>query len=206
MTTAKRLSREFYNRPTLKVTRDLLGKRLVRVENGVRIAGIITEVEAYCGEQDLGCHAKVGLTPRTEPMYGPPGMTFVYFTYGMHWMLCFVTCPEGEPEAVLVRAIMPTEGLEMIKARRGKQPRKLWTDGPGKLTMALGINKRHNNMDMINQDAAIFVEEALNIPNKYVTETPRIGLYSVPEPWKSIPWRFLATLPESWALEQLSGG
>lgn len=206
MKKAKRLTREFYDRPTVDVTRELLGKRLVRVENGVRIAGIITEAEAYCGEEDLGCHAKAGLTPRTAPMYGPPGWTFVYFTYGMHWMLCFVTCAAGEPEAILVRAIIPTEGVEKIAERRGKQPRKVWTDGPGKLTQAMGIDKQDNNKDMMRSNADIFVEDALDIPDTYVTETPRIGLYSVPEPWKSIPWRFMATLPDGWVQEHIYGG
>ena len=106
----------------------------------VRVGGIITETEAYCGESDLGCHAKAGRTPRTETLYGPAGLAYVYFTYGMHWLLCAVTRPEGQPEAVLIRAIQPEEGLEVIAARRGSQPEKLWTDGPAKLTQALAID------------------------------------------------------------------
>lgn len=197
----KILPRSFYDRPTLDVTRDLLGKRLVRIENGKRIAGIINETEAYCGETDLGCHAKAGLTKRTAPMYGPPGYAFIYFTYGNHWMLCPVTMPEGEPEAVLIRGILPMEGLGVIEARRGKQPRKRWTDGPGKLTQAMGITGEQNTLDLTSPDAEIFIEEGISIPDEYVTTTPRIGLYTVPEPWKSIAWRYLAQVPVDFKFE-----
>jgi len=196
MTTAKRLDRRFFNRKTTTVARELLGCRLVHLENGNRLAGIITETEAYCGEQDLACHAKARHTPRTEVMYGPPGVAYVYFTYGMHWLFNCVTRPEGEPEAVLVRGIKPTEGLDIIAARRGKQPQRYWANGPAKLTMAMGIDGRHNKIDLVAPDAAIFIEEGIDIPDDYVTTGPRIGLYTVPEPWKSKPWRFLASLPE----------
>lgn len=188
------LPQKFYNRPTLQVARDLIGKRLVHMDNGKRIAGTIIETEAYCGEQDLACHAKAGRTPRTQVMYGPPGHAYVYFTYGSHWLFNTVTCPKDEPEAVLIRAILPSEGIEIIKSRRGKQPRKRWTDGPGKLTQALGIDGQHNKLDITAKDSAVFIEEDRPIPDKDVTTSPRIGLYTVPEPWKSIPWRFLASL------------
>ena len=104
------LPREFYNRPTLTVARELIGARLVRILNGQRLVGIITETEAYIGEKDLGCHAKAGRTARTAVMYGPPGHAYVYFTYGNHWMLNVVTEREGFPAAVLLRAIQPIEG------------------------------------------------------------------------------------------------
>lgn len=200
-----RLPRAYYDRPTLEVARDLLGARLVRVENGRRIAGIITETEAYCGEEDLGCHAKAGRTKRTDPLYGPPGHAYIYFTYGNHWMLCPVTRPEGQPEAVLVRAIRPTEGLDVIAERRGRQPEKRWTDGPGKLTQALGIDGTLNRADLTQRDALLFIEQGVAIPDRFVTTTPRIGLYTVPEPWKSIPWRFLATLPDDFVSTQPAG-
>lgn len=186
-----RLSRSFYDQDTVLVARQLLGKRLVRLEGSKRISGIITEAEAYVGETDLGCHAKAGRTKRTAPMYGPPGFAYVYFTYGNHWMFCPVTRPEGEPEAVLVRAILPVEGIEVIAERRGKQPRKHWTDGPGKLTQALAITGEHNQLDLTTPDAQIFIEEGPQVPDEWVNIGPRIGLYTVPEPWKSIPWRFL---------------
>lgn len=190
-----RLPREFFAQDTLTAARQLLGKRLVRMEGGRRLSGIIIEAEAYCGEADLGCHAKAGRTPRTAPMYGPPGFSYVYFTYGMHWLFNTVTRPEGEPEAVLVRAITPTEGIEVIAARRGKQPRKRWTDGPAKLTQALGIDGQDNNLDLTAPDAAIFIEDGPPVPDEWVTTGPRIGLFTVPEPWKSKPWRFLIENP-----------
>src|SRR4030042_3855228 len=108
----------FYNRPTLTVARDLLGARLVRILDGVRLTGIITETEAYNGETDLGCHAKSGKTPRNAVMFGRPGHAYIYFTYGMHWMLNAVTEREGFPAAVLLRAIKPLEGIDVISARR----------------------------------------------------------------------------------------
>jgi DNA-3-methyladenine glycosylase len=168
----------------------------VRLENGQRIAGIIIEAEAYLGEKDLGCHAKAGRTPRTEPLYGPPGHAYVYFTYGMHWLFNCVTQPEGEPEAVLVRAIEPTEGLAIITKRRGRQPKHLWTNGPAKLAQALGITGRENKLDLTASDAEIFIEKGFEIPDSRVTTTPRIGFNTVPEPWKSKPWRFLASLQD----------
>lgn len=194
---AARLPREFFAQPTLKVARQLLGCTLVHVDtvNGKtrRIAGIITETEAYCGEEDLGCHAKAGRTPRTSVMYGPAGHAYVYFTYGNHWLFNCITRAEGEPQAVLIRAIQPTEGLDIIAARRKDRPEKVWTDGPGKLTKALGIDGTHNGIDLTNPKAIIFLQPGKPVPAKLVSAGPRIGLYTVPEPWKSKPWRFLAT-------------
>lgn len=188
---AEQLSRDFYARDTLTVARALLGKRLVRLENGQRLAGIIIETEGYCGEQDLGCHAKAGRTPRTAVMYGPPGFAYVYFTYGMHWLFNTVTRPEGEPEAVLVRAVFPVEGIDLMAERRGSQPRRHWTDGPAKLTQALGIDGIHNNRDLCAPGSEIFIEAGMEVPEAWVAKRPRIGLFTVPEPWKSKPWRFL---------------
>ncbi len=125
MPPGKRLPRDFYARDTVLVAREILGATLVRVENGQRLGGMILEAEAYRGEEDLGCHARAGLTRRTRVMYGPPGHAYVYFTYGMHWMLNFVTQAEGFPAAVLVRAILPQEGREVIAARRNPQPARL---------------------------------------------------------------------------------
>jgi DNA-3-methyladenine glycosylase len=191
MSKTSRITREFYSRNTLLVARELLGKRLVRVDNDRRLAGIIVETEAYRGEEDLACHARVGRTPRTQVMYGLPGYAYVYFTYGMHWLLNFVTEREGFPAAVLIRAIVPTEGEEIIASRRNGQPSQRWTDGPAKLCQALGIDGMHNENDLCNPIAEIFVERGRQIPTEDVTTGPRVGLNTVPEPWKSVQWRFM---------------
>jgi DNA-3-methyladenine glycosylase len=192
MTAASRLPRAFFARPTLQVARELLGACLVRLENGERTSGIIVEVEAYIGEEDLGCHAHVGYTPRTRVLFGPPGHAYVYFTYGNYWMLNFVTEKEGFPAAVLIRGIVPTEGIERIAARREGRPKEHWTDGPGKICIALAINRAQNEADLCAPEAEIFVEPGVKIPEANVTVGPRVGLNGVPEPWKSIPWRFQA--------------
>jgi DNA-3-methyladenine glycosylase len=192
MTSAPRLERQFFTRPTLQVARELLGTRLVRLEGMQRMAGIIVETEAYIGEEDLGCHASAGYTPRTQVMYGPPGHAYVYFTYGMHWMLNFVVEVEGFPAAVLIRSILPTEGIERIATRRSGRPKQEWTNGPGKICVALAINRAQNGADLCALEAEIFVEYGVNISDSSVTKSPRVGLNSVPEPWKSIPWRFVA--------------
>jgi DNA-3-methyladenine glycosylase len=186
-----RLTRDFFARHTLTVAREILGTRLVRIDHGKRLSGIITESEAYIGETDLGCHARAGRTPRTAIMFGPPGHAYVYFTYGMHWMLNFVTEAEDFPAAVLIRAIQPVEGSEIIAARREGRPRPIWTDGPGKLCQALGIDGSLNGVDLCAPNSSLFVEAGEPIPEESVTIGPRVGLNSVPEPWKSMPWRFL---------------
>jgi DNA-3-methyladenine glycosylase len=187
-----RLARSFFNRNTLQVARDLLGKRLVKIENGKRIGGLISEAEAYRGEEDQGCHAKAGRTPRTQVMYGPPGHAYVYFTYGNHWMLNTVCEVEGFPAAVLIRAIWPMEGMDVIAGRRSTQPRKHWTDGPGKICQALAIDGSFKGADLCRPGAALFIEDGETVPNQFVTTGPRVGFNNVPEPWLSMPWRFLA--------------
>lgn len=187
-----RLPRSFFARPTLLVARGLLGQRLVRIQNGVRLAGIIVETEAYIGESDLACHAKAGRTPRTAIMYGPPGHAYVYFTYGMHWLFNCVTEREGFPAAVLVRAIRPVEGLAIMAQRRNGRPQRHWTDGPAKLCQALDINGSLNGQDLCAPDSPLFIEVGDPLPDSSVTTTPRVGLNTVPEPWKSKPWRFKA--------------
>jgi DNA-3-methyladenine glycosylase len=184
------LSQEFYERPTLTVARELLGCRLVRILDGERLEGIITETEAYIGESDLGCHAKAGKTKRTAPMYGPPGRAYVYFTYGMHWCFNVVTEAEGFPAAVLIRAIETVAGLRVVESRRVKAKRAEWTNGPAKLSLAFGIDSQQNAIDLTDTASALWLEPGLVISDANVTIGPRVGLYSVPEPWKSMPWRF----------------
>jgi DNA-3-methyladenine glycosylase len=156
------------------------------------MTGMITETEAYLGEEDLGCHAHAGKTRRNAVMYGQPGFAYVYFTYGMHWMLNAVTGAENSPAAVLIRAIHPLEGQAGMAANRphlAGKPR--WLDGPAKLTQALAIDGSLNGIDLVDPQGGLFIMPGNPVPDAKVVVTPRIGLYSVPEPWKSIPWRFL---------------
>lgn len=183
------LPRDFYDRATLRVARDLIGARLVRLLSGRRLSGYITETEAYIGESDLGCHAKAGRTARTEVMYGQPGHAYVYFTYGNHWMLNVVTEREGFPAAVLIRAIHAVEGAGIMSKRRNGRD----TLGPGKLTQAMGIAKGENGLDLTDARSRLWIEAGVTVPNSLVTKGPRVGLNTVPEPWKSKPWRFLVT-------------
>ncbi len=185
-----RLTREFFARDTLIVARELLGMRLVRLLDGRRVAGRIVETEAYKGLEDEGCHAHVGLTARNAPMFGPPGHAYVYFTYGVHWMFNIVTETDGVPGAVLIRALEPVEGLDLIAERRAGRPRYQWTSGPAKLAKALDIDKSLNAADLCAESAVLFVEEDEPIPDVFVMRGPRIGLNHVREPWKSIDWRF----------------
>jgi DNA-3-methyladenine glycosylase len=181
------LPRSFYNRPTLAVARDLIGARLVRVLEGVKLTGIITETEAYISENDLACHCKAGRTARTAVMYEEPGHAYVYFTYGNHWMLNIVTEPKGFPAAVLVRAIQPVEGVDIMMERRHGRD----TFGPGKLCQALDITKLENGADLTKKDSGLWIEAGVKVPNSLVTKGPRVGLNNTPEPWLSKPWRFL---------------
>jgi len=180
------LSQTFYDRPTLTVARELIGARLVRVLDGVRLAGIIIEAEAYVGEADLGCHAKSGKTKRNAPMYGPPGHAYVYFTYGMHWMLNAVTEREGFPAAVLIRAMEPVEGADITSARRQGRD----TNGPAKLTQALGIDASLNGVSLCDPATGLWIEAGTPVSGSDIIASPRVGLDTVPEPWKSVPWRF----------------
>jgi len=185
------LRHNFYDRPTLTVARELIGARLVRVLNGTKLVGLISETEAYIGETDLGCHAKAGLTPRTAVMYGPPGHAYAYFTYGNHWMLNAVTEHAGFPAAVLIRAVQPIEGIDIMSRRRKGRD----ISGPGKLTQAMGIGRSENGLDLTRRTSSLWIEEGIRVPPAAVTIGPRVGLNTVPEPWKSKPWRFLVSKP-----------
>jgi DNA-3-methyladenine glycosylase len=188
------LPRDFYDRPTLTVARELIGARLVRILDGKQLVGLIVETEAYISEKDLACHAKAGLTPRTAPMYGEPGHAYVYFTYGNHWMLNVVTEREGFPAAVLIRAIQPIQGVDiMMKRRAGRD-----TFGPGKLTQAMGIGKTENTADLTETAPNLWIEAGVRVSNSLVTKSPRVGLNNTPEPWLSKPWRFKV---KDWKIE-----
>ncbi|MGZ6346916.1 MAG: DNA-3-methyladenine glycosylase, partial [Anaerolineales bacterium] len=178
----KILPQSFYSRPTLTVAHDLLGSRLVSILDGVRLAGIIIEAEAYVGQDDLGCHAKAGKTHRNAVMFGPPGYAYVYFTYGQHWMLNAVTEKESFPAAVLIRAIDPVEGADVISLRRHGRD----TIGPAKLTMALGISGGLNGVSLFDPGSGLWIEEGSPVSAGDIITSPRVGLFTVPEPWKSI--------------------
>jgi DNA-3-methyladenine glycosylase len=189
-----RLPRSFFARPTLEVARALLGQRLVRLRppDGPaapeRLAGLIVETEAYVGQEDLACHARGGLTARNKVMFGAPGHAYVYFTYGMHWMLNVVTEVEGFPAAVLVRAIVPVSGVDTMRRLRHDRPDRILTDGPAKLTQALDIDRALNGSDLCAAGVSLWVEAAPPVPEAAVTYGPRIGIDHTPEPWKSLPW------------------
>jgi DNA-3-methyladenine glycosylase len=168
------------------VARELLGARLVRVINGKSMAGIITETEAYIGEEDLGCHAKAGITKRNAVMYGPAGHAYVYFTYGMHWMLNVVTEQEGFPAAVLIRAMEEVDDREIISARFVGCD----MSGPAKLTRVLAINGAFNGVNICSKAAGLWIEAGVPIAENEISTSPRVGLNTVPEPWKSMAWRF----------------
>jgi DNA-3-methyladenine glycosylase len=172
----RRLPRTFYARPATRVARDLLGKVLVYDSPAGRRAARIVEVEAYRGAGDPASHAYRGLTPRTAPMFGPPGRSYVYFVYGMYHCLNVVTERDGVAGAVLVRGAEPVEGLS-------GEPRAL--AGPGKLARALGLTTAHTNMDLVRSELSI--RDAPTVPAARVVRSSRIGLTehaTTNEPWR----------------------
>lgn len=175
------LSRDFYDRDTEIVSRELLGAVLECDTDAGRASGVIVETEAYVGEHDAACHAAAGRTRRTEPLYGPPGNAYVYFIYGMHWCINAVTRAEGLPSAVLIRALEPLEGLELMRQRRprARSDRDL-TNGPGKLCAALGVDSRMNGLSLQRRPVVIRAGEP--VADSDVAITPRIGI-SVAAEW-----------------------
>ena len=184
--------RDFFARPAPQVAPELLGCLLVRCWEGQRLSGVITEVEAYQGVDDQACHARAGKTARNAVMFGGPGKAYVYFTYGMHWMLNLVCEAEGLPAAVLIRAIRPVEGLEVMRMLRPTLADKPgWLNGPAKLTQALAIGREQNGVDVCSEDGGLWVEKGISVPSEEVETTPRIGIGYAPEPWLSLPWRWV---------------
>ena len=180
------LAREFYERPTLTVARELLGKVLVhRTPAGV-VAGMIVETEAYIGEDDPACHAAPGPTPRNAPLYGPPGIAYVYLNYGIHYLVNAVTEEEGHPAAVLIRALEPLDGSRLMAKRRALDGRHIdvadLCRGPGNLTKALGITLASNLLDLTGTRLSI---EDRGIEIADVSWGPRIGIrVGVERPWR----------------------
>ena len=173
----------FYERPTLEVARDLLGCLLCRrEEDGTLTMGRIVETEAYIGEDDPACHAAAGLTPRTRVLYGPPGRSYVYFTYGMHYLFNAVTESEGRPAAVLVRALRPEAGLERMAARRGTQVVRDLARGPARLCEAMGIDRSLNDVPLRGPILTIRDD---GCTSKSTAAGPRIGIrHGMDRPWR----------------------
>jgi DNA-3-methyladenine glycosylase len=176
------LRREFYARATLDVARELIGKVLVHESRAGTTSGIIVETEAYIGESDPACHAAPGPTARNAPLYGPPGIAYVYLNYGIHSLVNAVTEPEGSPAAVLIRALEPLEGEPLMRRRRTRGghrrraidlPTEDLCRGPGNLTRALGISLDHNRMDLTR--SALRVEDR-NLPPRDVVWGTRVGI------------------------------
>lgn len=197
-----RLSREFYNRDTVQVAQDLLGKYLVRRYHGELLVGRITETEAYIGRCDKACHAyNYRRTSRTETLFMTPGHAYIYLIYGMYNCLNFVTEPEGEPAAVLIRAVEPIAGTDTIcRLRFGDKPLtpyriKHFMDGPGKVCKGFSLTKDENRMDLMSDE--LFVSDTLDelgitypeLPQERLCAGPRIGI-DYAEEARDFPWRF----------------
>ena len=185
-----KLPREFYTRPdVLEVARALLGKKLV-VPNrsGKRVAGLIVETEAYRGPEDRASHAWNGRrTNRTETMYGLGGTAYVYFVYGMYHQFNVVTSVENIPHAVLVRAVEPAEGLEVMRRRRPGRSEYELTSGPGRLCIAMAIDRRLDRADLLGD--RVWLEEGVFVSPRQIARGPRVGI-DYAEKWKDKPWRF----------------
>lgn len=191
-----KLKREFYSRDTITVAKELLGKVLVHNYNGQLLKGKIVETEAYLGLKDKAAHSYGGRkTKRVEVMYGPAGIAYVYFIYGMYYCFNIVTQEEGIPEAVLIRGIEPIENIDLMAINRFNKPykeltkyqKKNLTNGPGKLCMALNITKEvHNGLDLCGD--ILYLEEG-NGENFNIIETTRIGI-DYAEEAKYFPYRF----------------
>ena len=169
------LPRSFYDRNTVSVARDLLGKKIVRKIGNQRISGIITETEAYCHQNDPASHAFRRKTERNRAMFEEIGRAYVYFTYGMYF--CFNVVArhsKADAGAVLIRAIHPEKGIEIMKKNRGKNDERILSDGPAKLAQALDITKKQYGIDLTKK-SELFIAEGLPKPRK-VTASPRIGI------------------------------
>ena len=190
-----KLERDFFDRDTLDVARDLLGKYLVRREGDLVLAGRITETEAYVGRMDKACHAYgYRRTARTETLFAPPGTAYIYLIYGMYHCLNFVTEPAGEPAAVLLRGLEPALGAEEMARRRFRRgldglsayQRKHFLDGPGKVCMALGLTRAQNGLDLTGE--ALFLWDD-GSPVPAFRTGRRIGI-DYAEEAADFPWRF----------------
>jgi DNA-3-methyladenine glycosylase len=183
----KRLRRTFYARPAPAVARELLGKLLVKADDG--IVARIVEAEAYT-DSDPASHAFRGQTARNAPMFGPPGHAYVYFTYGMHWCMNTVTGEEGRGQGCLLRAAEPLEGLDVIRSRRGAARDRDLLRGPGRLGQALGLNREHSGIDLCDGGPLYLADDG---ERPAVATGPRVGVsLGADQPWRfwvpDSPW------------------
>ena len=176
------MRRAFFDRPVLEVARDLVGCVVTHGDT----AGVIVETEAY-HQSEAACHAYVGVTPRTRVLYGPPGRAYVYFSYGVHWMLNAVCEPEGVGAAVLIRALEPLAGIDHMRDRRGVDGMRQLCSGPGKLTQALGIGPELNDTDLLH-GPVVFSDRPRAWRDVSVDVDVRVGITKAAD----LPWRFLA--------------
>lgn len=167
------LEASFYGRPAAEVARDLLGCVLVSDIDGERTSGRIVETEAYTGPDDPACHAAaaIGRTARNDPLYGPPGTAYMHLNYGIHWCLNAVTDREGHPAAVLIRALEPVEGEEVMLRRRGRSE---LTNGPARLASALGIGPELQRHPLVR--APLRIASGTPVPEADIVTTVRIGI------------------------------
>jgi DNA-3-methyladenine glycosylase len=170
-----RLSRNFFSRNSVIVAKELLGKILVRKIKGKKISGMIVETEAYRGSKDEGSHAYKKITPRNKIMFGPPGIAYVYFCYGNHYLLNIVTEKNGSPGSVLIRAIEPVDNISEMKKRRRTDDIYKLTNGPGKLTQAFDIGKNENGIDVIKSKTFFFIKPGNKHKFKIIS-TSRVGI------------------------------
>ncbi|WP_031516063.1 DNA-3-methyladenine glycosylase [Desulfofalx alkaliphila] len=171
----KLLDKAFYNRDTKVVAQQLLGCLLVHHNNEASTGGIIVETEAYLQHNDPACHTSRGMTPRNKVMFGPPGRAYVYFTYGMHYCFNVVTMPEGVGDAVLIRALQPEFGIELMQERRARERLRDLCSGPAKLVQAMGISKEHNGADLVTGPVKIYAGY-LGLKADEIVTTTRIGI------------------------------
>lgn len=166
----------FYRRDTETVARELLGMRLCRrLADGTLLSGRIVETEAYLGMRDPACHTFGGRhTPRTATMYAAGGVAYVYLIYGMHWCLNAVTCGEGEPEAVLIRALAGEQGVERWREAFPRLKPAQWLSGPGRLCRALHIDKSHNGMPLRSDE--LWIEKGVTVGEEHVAAVARVGV------------------------------
>ncbi|MFA5858521.1 MAG: DNA-3-methyladenine glycosylase [Elusimicrobiota bacterium] len=189
MPRSTRFPRQYFARKTLEVARGLVGTHFVRETTKGRISGIIAETEAYCGITDPASHAYAGRkTNRTVIMYGPAGYAYVYFVYGMHHCFNVVTDRDGTAGAVLLRGIIPLDGIELITRNADKRYEQV--NGPGKLCRAYGITKKENGLDLCGGDSTIYFSKGLTLSGDEVHACPRIGIGYAGEA-KYWPWRFV---------------